>query len=597
MTAVLEHRASEKNALPQALLRLISAREICLIVILGLLAGFSLSIGRSFYGVMGMISFKDAWMWERGLIYGIASIVLLLVLVMAWHVYQDKNVERSSSLLSCVSSVPLYRRVLVLAACIILLWCPAFLAFYPGNYSSDGPIQVTYFLNDGIVDLHWPAAHTLLLTGIMQLGNALFGSYNAGVSLFCALQAIALAFALSYAANKALSWSVPVWLVLVSNTFIVLNPVVQAYAVTTAKDSLFAVFFVLTMVSIIDIIRDESCLAHPAFVVQLTLCAFGMCLMRKQGVYVLALVIVVMLFFISSWKRRACAVLMIVAVFVLSSAFSAMVSAIFTVRADSAREILSVPSQQIVRTYMYNYDSLSEEQIKNIGTYYDLQALEAGRTTSKPWETTPIGQFYDTEKNTGYLAPISDPAKAALIDSSFQNDPVGYLRMYFSIMRGHEGEYARAFLWGDIGYMYPTSAAANRWTGLSPWNEFNLTIKSAGDANQVSNYNMTTKLSSYLQWLYDGTWSMFANRPLLTWWVSPALPFFVLLLSFVMLATRRKGRLLTVAWLFPFIYWGSLALAPVMCIRYVVPLFFVIPLMMCIPFIQEFRVDAMETNE
>lgn len=95
----------------------------------------------------------------------------------------------------------------------------------------------------------------------MQLGNLLFGSYNAGVSLFCLLQALALAFAMAYAANKIIEWGAPIWLVLLANGITVFNPVIQTYAVTTAKDSLFAVFFILTVTLLIEMLRTPEALA------------------------------------------------------------------------------------------------------------------------------------------------------------------------------------------------------------------------------------------------------------------------------------------------------------------------------------------------
>lgn len=554
--------------------------------IIGFALGMVFSVGRSFYGSLGLMSFKDSWLWIRGFCYGCAAAIAIAAILVLWNWYQDghKGIEVSPSRFSLwLTNLTAYKRVALFGITIFVLWIPAFLAFYPGNYSSDGPIQATYLLNDGVVDLHWPAAHTLLLVGLMQLGNLLFGSYNAGVSLFCLLQALALAFAMAYAANKIIEWGAPIWLVLLANGITVFNPVIQTYAVTTAKDSLFAVFFILTVTLLIEMLRTPEALASVPFATKWVLSVLGMCLMRKQGIYVAIIVMLIALPFLRQWRRRLTALISIAMVFILSAAFSGVVANTATTRADSAREMLSVPSQQIARTYMYDYDTLTNEQIQGIGAYYDLDALEAGRTTDKPWDPTPIGMFYDTETGSGYLAPISDPAKAALLDEAFNSDPLGYVRMYFSVMKGHMSDYVRAFLWGEIGYLYPTSSAVNRWTGLSPWNEFGKTIDAGGSTNQVSDYNETTKLPGYLAWLYAGTWNMFRGHPLLTVWVSPALPFLALLLSVILLIKRKGNKVLLIAWAFPLLYWATLALAPVMCVRYVVPLFFTLPLIATIP--------------
>ena len=561
--------------------------DVLLSAIIGLLIGIFFSIGKSFYSTLGMLSFSDSWMWLRGILYGCALFIALVCLLGWWNYYCKRSSSRqSNTALKTVISLHSYAAIALLTIVISALWIPALLAFYPGNYSSDGPIQVTYFLNDGIVDLHWPAAHTLLLAGFIQLGNAIFGTYNAGVTLFCALQALFLAFCLAYALTRMIVWNIPFWVIAISSIFTVFNPVVQAYAVTTAKDSLFAGFFILVMTLLIEVIQCPDKWKTVSFIIKFVASAFGMCLMRKQGIYVLAAVIVVMLFFIKNNLTRVIALLNLMCVFLLSGLFAMTVSAFCTVREDSSREMLSLPSQQIVRTYMYEYDSLSNDQIEQIGRYYNLEALEAGRTTSQPWDSSPIGMYYDTITSQGYLAPISDPAKAALIDTAFSDDPLGYVRMYFSVMNGHVDEYVRAFLWGEIGYLYPTSEAVNRWTGLSPWNEFSRTIDAGKINNQISDYNQTSLFPLYLRWLHEGTWDMFSGKPLLTLWVSPALPFLLLFISFLLLLRRKSNRLLILIWMFPFLYWASLSLAPVMCIRYVVPIFFSMPLIICIPFCQ-----------
>ena len=564
----------------------LTAINIAITVVTGLALGMTFSLGRSFYQTLGLLSFKEPWIWLRGLCYSCIIGVAVFAFLYLWDRHHNLSIttHKSKSRFSqWIINLAPTKRTSLFTTIIFLLWIPAFLAFYPGNYSSDGPIQVTYLFNEGIVDLHWPAAHTLILAGFMQAGNLLFGSYNAGVSLFCLAQALALAAAMAYASSKALEWGAPVWFTLAVNGIMVFNPVLQAYAVTTAKDSLFAVFFILSLVLLMDMLRAPAKLNTFPFIAKWVLSVFGMCLMRKQGLYVVIIVALLAIPFIRQWKQRLRMLLSIVMVVVLAAAFSGIVGTVTNTRTDSAREMLSVPSQQIVRTYMYDYDTLTSEQIQQIGTYYDLEALEAGRTTQKPWDTTPIGMFYDTEKGSGYLAPISDPAKGALRDDAVSADPVGYVTMYLSLMSGHLSNYVRAFLWGEIGYLYPTSAAVNRWTGLSPWNEFNRTIDAGGIDNQVSDYHQTSKCLNYLQWLNSGTWDMFPGHPLLTSWASPALPFLVLLFSLIGIIKRKDTAASLIAWVFPFLYWATLALAPVMCVRYAAPLFFAIPFIATIP--------------
>lgn len=585
--------SAARRRLPEGGRRRALAVDAAASIVVGLVIGAILSVGEAFYATWGLCSFSDPMLWLRALAYGVvaAAVVFAVLRWWAWYQVRDASARPPSALTRRVASTPFWRRAAVCAVVIALLWVPVFLAFYPGNYSSDGPIQATYFLNDGIVDLHWPAAHTLLLAGALSLGSSLFGSYDAGVSLFCFAQLVFAACALGYVASKLVEWRVPTWVALALLAVVVLNPVVQAYVVATAKDTLFAIFFVLVVVKLADAARDGSRWTDPAFLAPFVVCALGMCLMRKQGLYVLAVAIVLgVVLARRSWRERGCAVLSVVIAYALMTGFNVAVDAAFEVRSDSAREVASLPSQQIVRTYMYDYDELTDEEIDAIGRYYDLDALEAGRTSEHPWDDTPIGEFYNAETGTGYLAPIADPAKAALKDTAFSEDLGGYLGLYASLLGDHASQYVRAFLWGGLGYLYPSSDVANRWVGLSPWNEFGLTIDAGGADDQVSDYHETSLLPGYEDWIQAGAWDLFSGAPVLSQWVSPALSFYVLLAALLLLArSRRTGEGARFrawsAWLFALLYAATLFLGPVMCLRYVIPLVMALPVIGALPFV------------
>lgn len=557
------------------------------ILLIGLLLGFSFSLGEAFYDSLGLLSFADIRMWVRALAEGvIISLLALAAVKLARQCLASASTSRGALSTWLLAHSP-QQLTPLLTALIVVAWIPALLAFWPGNYSSDGPIQVTYLLNGGILDLHWPAAHTLLLTGCLQLGNLLFGSYDAGLTVFCTLQALALAATLAYAASKALGWGVPPALVLALTALTALNPVVQSYAFATAKDTLFAVFFLLVLVRLADLLRCSVVPDSPASLAAITAELLGLCLMRKQGLIVVAMAYIVALPRFRGAPARVRLMAPLVLSLALSACFSAAVAAAFPTRPDSPRELLSVPSQQIVRTYVYERDSLTTDQVAAIDTFYDLSKIDAGLEAKVTMDDTPMGTFYNMETGSGYLAPIADPAKGALREEAFARDPLGYVALWARLAQGHESNYVRAFLWGVMGYLYPSPDVQNRWVGLTVWNEFGLTIASAGPSNQVSDYNKTTLLPRYLAWLHEGNWDLFKDMPVLGPWVCPASPFLALSASAVLFAARKRGdKGMVVAWLLPFVYLLTLFLGPVVCLRYAVPLFCSIPVIVSLPFVR-----------
>ena len=563
-------------------------RDIACATAGGIVGGTCLALARAFYANGGSLEVADPLVW-LGVLGAIVVAAICFFAGFALHdvVLRRDALQRFSHVVR--TARPRTRRIILLALA-ALLWIPAFLAFYPGNYSSDAPLQVTILLNDGIVDLHWPAVHTLLLSGVIVLGNTLLGSYDAGVSLFVACQALLLAFSLAHAADRLVQWKAPVWIVAVLWLFAVLNPAIQAYAFTTAKDSLFAAFFLLSLACFADVLMrlqaQGSC--KPASLVPFALSALAMCLLRKQGLVVLAIMVVLVAVVL---RRRACIVLAasVCCVFAGYFVIGALVDATAVVRSDSAREVLSVPSQQIVRTYMLDHDALSVDDIRAITRYYDEGQLEAGRTSAHPWEGMPnIGSYYDTETGAGYLEPISDPAKGALVEHAYASDRGGYIGTWLSLGAAHPQAYADAFLWGCAGYVYPSSAVNNRWTGLSPFNEFGVVIDAGGEDNQVSDYNESSLFPAYRTWLVAASQDLFAGHRLLTLWVHPALAFYLLLGAF-MLAVRNRQRTVALVLLMPAVYGLSLAFGPVMCVRYAIPLMLCIPFAAALPFCQALK--------
>ena len=188
-------------------------------------------------------------------------------------------------------------------------------------------------------------------------------------------------------------------------------------------------------------------------------------------------------------------------------------------------------------------------------------------------------------------------------------------------------------LWDTAGYVYPTSLADNRWSGLAPWNEFNVTLDIAPESQQPQNYHQSWKPQWLMKWFTDASefyapriaaanqsGHAFSRYSLLIPWVSPALVFYTLLISCVLicgrdtfakylfrarnrqrtnnsrgvaekalqsdvLTTDHSPLILLVAWSYAALYWCSLLLAPVMCGRYIFPLFISIPTLLCLPWI------------
>lgn len=542
----------------------LSKRDYILGAIAGFVIGFCQSIGEIFYATESLIDLSDYFIYLDGICYGIIWTCFICVGFKLFDARKNGKLtvapyKKWNLVLDFVEKHSFFWIFLV----IVILWIPAFLAMFPGYYSSDGPLQLAAYLNDGYLNLQWPATHTLFLVGCFKIGNFIFGSYNAGVVIYCIIQSVFLASAMTYSAVKLMQWKVNRTIILVITFFMAANPVIQAYAFSTTKDAMFGGFLLFVFVGLGELVfRSDEFFASRRKKIFLSFMILGMCLMRKQGIYVMILVLAVLLIMIKMKRRQQLGIILIP--LVCAYVFNPMISMFMTVQQDNPRELLSIPSQQMARVYYYEKESLSEEELAQLSNYYNLEGFD------------------------DYIEPLSDPAKGALISDNVTSDLTGYIKLWMKIGIEHPNLYIQAFLWGTIGYTYSSADTFNRWSGLSPWNEFsaepiNLQLDDGGTDNQVTQNSL---FPAYYEYLQNGTWDMFPNTPIATFWVHTSLPFFVLLGSIVVIIRKRDYEKIAV-WMLPGLYWCTLLLGPVMCIRYVCPEFYCIPMILLLPFVKK----------
>ena len=96
---------------------------------------------------------------------------------------------------------------------------------------------------------HHPIVHTLLLQGMLWLGTQLFGSMNAGMALYTALQMLLLAGSMSYGVlvlhrrQVAAGWQIVMMLL---GMFF---PFHWYMSVSMTKDTVFSAFLLLQLIS------------------------------------------------------------------------------------------------------------------------------------------------------------------------------------------------------------------------------------------------------------------------------------------------------------------------------------------------------------
>lgn len=318
---------------------------------------------------------------------------------------------------------------------LFLGYLPCFLAFYPGLYCYDMTWQWDMYWT-GNYSTHHPLLHTYLCGWLFEAGNTLFGSYNAGLALQSLLQIGILTGCMVFAASFLAKWGLP-WKIRGAVTaFYLLFPFFQVFGISTTKDTIFGGLFLVVFVCICDMTRAQNVYRGKALAGFLT-AAVLMGTFRNNASYGLLLTVLCMMtvWLIMRFRgRRGGFLPELSLILCLSVAGSAGVNygleQALHASKGSVAEMLSVPMQQMARTYVYHREELAEEEKEELTAYIPRENLEA------------------------YKYYVSDPVKAGFQAEAFESGKEEFIRLWLSIGRQFPAEYVRATLLNTMGLWY-----------------------------------------------------------------------------------------------------------------------------------------------
>lgn len=327
---------------------------------------------------------------------------------------------------------------------ILLCWLPCYLAYFPAIYSYDGEPQLIQYTTHAF-DNHHPILHTLLLGWCYDLGQFLQngpGILLDGMAVYSFLQMAVLsgafAYGIAFFVRHGSNRIVPVLLTLWFGLF----PVHPLMAVSTTKDTLYTAFLTIFFFLLTDIILEEE-LYKRGKGLALFAAALLMMLFRKNGVYLAAGVAVFLLIATAfcAWKRSGhqkwygrLFLLVLSSIVFFKICDSGLMMATHAKQGEAA-EALSIPIQQLARTFKSNQDSFSQEELDALYVYIPKDGLD------------------------NYRPYISDGVKQYFQNDRFAEDPAGFVRIWARLLIHYPGSYAAAFLYHTMGSWYPSDVS------------------------------------------------------------------------------------------------------------------------------------------
>lgn len=491
----------------------------------------------------------------KSLIYFLGSYYFLkqLGILLELLLSSDKDITLPDNAL-----LRFYRRRPFLSVFLGLFICalPTLIVCYPGYLCVDSAYQlVDSFGFEGPLTAHHPPFHTLLLYGFVKLGGG-----NPGLYLFILCQSIAAMLVFSYMLLTMRRFSAPKWLLIISFLLLVCNfnflPVFS-YAV---KDNVYSLCILLFCIETVYMLKmGNEYWKAPLHLILIALSIIGAMLFRHNGKYVFYLcipVIALFTFFSKNYGDRRAALKSFLFMALCLACSLLIYKGIIAARGilpGSRAEALSLPFQQTARFVSEHGESVSED------------------------ERTAIDAVLDYERLPELYAPtISDPVKASFKESAGTAELISYFRVWLKQGIKEPFTYIKATLNQNYYLFFPLEHCTRNWahghTRVNHfWNEYGFMT-----AMGISEVNVADGFEDFMR----GMDMLQMDLPIIGLFSNCA--FYTLLLCLLLILSIKRGLWRFIIWALPSVITVlTVIVAPVVDTRYLYPLLYSLPLLLC----------------
>ena len=437
---------------------------------------------------------------------------------------------------------------------VFLCYIPCFLAFYPGLYCYDMIWQWAMF-DSGIYNTHHPLVHTLFSGGLLELGKRLMGSYNGGLAIHSLVQlgimSGSIAFAIRYMVKIGLSRK----FLVAALAFYIFYPFFPVLGISTTKDTVFGSLFLLFFVCACDMVTNRYFYRGYRLVLFIAL-SIVMGIFRNNAMYGLCFTALcfisvsgILVFFGKKNKFLfQWGILFLVLSIGIQGSFAVLKKGLGAEK-GSAAEMLSIPCQQLARTYVYHSDELSQVDKDELELFITRDAMER------------------------YKYYVSDPVKAGLDMTWLENHKKEFMRLWFRIGRQFPGEYRLAPIYNTMGiwYMGGDSSCYAEYRMSQPFDENHV----------VETHSVLPSLKAGYSWFTDE--NIQRSLPAVSILFYTSFYAWLAFICTVALTARKQYRYLVLSMIL-FGYIISLIPGPCMIVRYMLGIILCMPVMTGITF-------------
>ena len=508
------------------------------------IAGANLDIEDTLY--LTDIAFYLKWI--------IGSVLVAILLLGVWEIaakidrylcnqekYKKSKLGKYTLLISRFD-LPHWAYVIIIFLC----WVPTFLSIFPGAFSYDAHQQWQEIMNWSISS-HHPVIHTLMVGGCIEGVYHLTGSYNVGIAIYTIIQMFVMANVFAYTIKFLKSYKINGALQIFSLAFYSLSPVIQLFAINCTKDVLFTGATLLFLLFTIDICcRRDAFFNSKKKQLGFVLSAFFTSTLRNNGLYVVIIMIVLLALLCRKYiKKYLVLVLLMLLPYLI---YIGPIYAFIGVSKGGVQEMLSVPIQQMARTYHYNKEELPSEEIELLYHVIPQEYLEL------------------------YKPTVSDPVKTGFQQDVFKDNLPEYGKLWLRWGLKYPVTYIKSFLINTSDFWYPNGVVDGykKLPGRSDY--FDYQVDEPG-----TEIILLPKLHEYYDKISSDAGT--SQMPFMFLILSPGWYFWIFLSVFSYIICYKKKQLI-LPLMIVLLSWLTVLLGPMALVRYVLVLFYGFPILM-----------------
>lgn len=415
------------------------------------------------------------WIWKTYCIILIFTFSIIPILVKTFDILNniskkdDKNVDINKKIVFIIFGIQLFFGIL------------GWLALYPGLYGYDAGYEIMQMqYADVAITTHFSVSYSWILYTIVNLGNILFKSYTIGFAIYSFLQMCIMTYVTTKICIFVYKITKNKKMMYISTLFFCIFPLHIIMMVSSAQDTLFCGFIVLLIIESYNLVSEPrifwSRISNPIKYIVLILL---LCMSRNNGIYIMLFPAILTIMFIKEYRFKSLA-LYIVAMLLFLVYKGPFFNSINVVEGDTIREMLSIPCQQIARSYIHNSDIYSEEDVDVLNNFF-----------SNRKENEEL--FYYYEKNQS----ISDSVKGSLSVSYINENKSQFIKFYLKHLIKDPENYIEGFLLNSLGFWYPNKVYPDSRI-YHPYIEFEML-----DAKKYNEKYIEIERHPIFKWYYD----------------------------------------------------------------------------------------------